>query len=44
MVISEYEAEGLNGISLRPKDKKNPYMEQTLEVFIDMILKEGKIR
>lgn len=44
MVISEYEAEGLNGISLRPKDKKNPYMEQTLEVFIyDIKGRENKI-
>lgn len=34
MVISEYKAEGLNVISIRPKDKNNPYSEQTLETYI----------
>ena len=34
MVISEYKAEGIEGISLRPQDKKNPYTEQTIETFI----------
>lgn len=44
MIISEYKAEGLNGISLRPKDKGNPYSEQTLETFIyDDKGKENKI-
>lgn len=44
MVISEYKAEGVNGISLRPKDKKNPYTEQVLETFIyDYKGKENKI-
>jgi uncharacterized protein YrzB (UPF0473 family) len=44
MVISEYKAEGLNGISLRPKDKSNPYSEQSLETFIyDDKGKENKI-
>lgn len=44
MVISEYKAEGINGVSLRPKDKKNPYTEQILEIFIyDQKGKENKI-
>lgn len=44
MIISEYKAEGLKVISLRPKDKKNPYSEQTLETFIyDQKGKENKI-
>ncbi len=44
MVISEYKAEGINGISIRPKDIKNPYTEQLLETFIyDHKGKEHKI-
>lgn len=44
MVISEYSAEGLRGISLRPKDRKNPYTEQNIEVYIyDQKGKENKI-
>lgn len=44
MVISEYKAEGVNGISIRPKDKKNPYTEQVLEIFIfDHKGKENKL-
>ena len=34
MVISEYKAEGIEGISIRPQDKKNPYTEQKIESFI----------
>lgn len=44
MVISEYKAEGIDGISIRPQDKKNPYTEQVLEVFIyDEKGKENKL-
>ncbi len=44
MLISEYKAEGLNALSLRPKDMKNPYMEQTIEIYIyDQKGKENKI-
>ncbi|UZQ52411.1 hypothetical protein [Clostridium kluyveri] len=44
MVVSEYKAEGVNGISLRPQDKKNPYTEQVLEAFIyDEKGKENRI-
>src|SRR5690606_13464611 len=34
MVISEYKAEGVDGISLRPSDKKNPYFIQSIDTFI----------
>lgn len=34
MVISEYKAEGADGVSLRPQDWKNPYMKQRIEIFI----------
>jgi len=34
MVISEYKAEGFDGVSIRPVDKKNAYIEQEIEVFI----------
>jgi len=44
MVISEYKAEGIDGISIRPQDKKNPYTEQILEIFIyDEKGKENKL-
>jgi hypothetical protein len=44
MVISEYNAEGVNGISLRPHDRNNPYTEQSIEIFIyDQKGKEHKI-
>lgn len=34
MVISEYKAEGFGGISIRPIDIKNYWLEQELNVFI----------
>ena len=44
MVVSEYKAEGIDGISVRPQDKKNPYTEQILEIFIyDEKGKENKL-
>ncbi|PGD70269.1 hypothetical protein [Bacillus wiedmannii] len=44
MVISEYKAEGINGISLRPQDRKDPYTEQSIEIFIyDQKGKENKL-
>ncbi|MUL33943.1 hypothetical protein [Priestia megaterium] len=44
MVISEYKAEGINGISLRPRDRKNAYKEQSIETYIyDQKGKENKI-
>lgn len=44
MVISEYKAEGFGGISIRPFDIKNPYVEQELNVFIyNLKGKENKI-
>lgn len=44
MIISEYKAEGLSVISIRPKDKDNPYSEQILETFIyDEKGKENKV-
>ena len=44
MLISEYKAEGFNGVSIRPIDKKNPYTEQETEIFIyDLNGKENKV-
>ena len=44
MIISEYVAEGFGGISVRPINIKNPYVEQEINVFIyDLKGKEIKI-
>lgn len=34
MIISEYKAEGIDGISIRPQDRKTPYSKQSIEIFI----------
>lgn len=44
MIISEYKAEGVDGVSIRPIDIKNPYTEQELDIYIyDLKGKENKM-
>ena len=48
MIVSEYNAEGFEGVSIRPTDKNNPYFLQPLDIFIYDIkgreLKVGTLR
>ena len=48
MIVSEYNAEGFEGVSVRPTDRSNPYSLQPLDIFIFDIkgreLKVGTLR